>query len=62
MIDPAFLTVIIQTGILISVAYATGSLVYYKGVKVNYTRKINHFALFFVLMFLDDILLVKPSI
>ena len=62
MIDPAFLTVIIQTGILISVAYASGSLVYYKGVKVNYTRKINHFALFFVPMFLDNILPVKPSI
>ena len=62
MIDPAFLTVIIQTGILISVAYASGSLVYYKGVKVNYTRKINHFALFFVPMFLDNILPVEPSI
>ena len=62
MIDPVFLRVIIQTGILISVAYASGSLVYYKGVKVNYTRKINHFALFFVPMFLDNILPVEPSI
>ena len=62
MIDPAFLSVIIQTGILISVAYASGSLVYYKGVKVNYTRKINHFALFFVPMFLDNILPVESSI
>ena len=47
---------------MISVAYASGSLVYYKGVKVNYTRKINHFALFFVPMFLDNILPVDPSI
>ena len=62
MIDPVFLRVIIQTGILISVAYASGSLVYYKGVKVNYTRKINHFALFFVPMFLDNFLPVDLSI
>ena len=62
MIDPAFLRVIIQTGILISVAYASGSLVYYKGIKVNYTRKINHFALFFVPMFLDKIIPIEPSI
>ena len=62
MIDPVFLRVIIQTGILISVAYASGSLVYYKGVKVNYTRKINHFALFFVPMFLDNIIPVEHSI
>ena len=47
MVDPAFSRVIIQTGILIPVAYASGSLVYYKVVKVNYTRKFNYFALFF---------------
>ena len=62
MIDPLYLRVIIQTLILISVAYASGSLVYYKGLKVNYTRKINHFALFFVPMLLDNILPVEPSI
>ena len=62
MIDPAFLRVIIQTGILISVAYASGSLVYYKGVKVNYTRKINHFALFFVPIFLEKIIPSEPKI
>ncbi len=61
MDDPSFLKTIIQTVTLITVAYASGSLVYYKGVKVNYTRKINHFALFFVPMLLDKILLAEPS-
>ena len=32
-----------------------------KGVKVNYTRKINHFTLFFVPMFLDKILPAEPQ-
>ena len=62
MTDPEFLRIIAQTVILITVAYASGSLVYYKGVKVNYTRKINHFALFFVPMFIDKILPAEPSI
>ena len=62
MTDLEFLRIIIQMAILIMVAYASGSLVYYKGVKVNYTRKINHFALFFVPMFLDNILPVELSI
>ena len=63
MIEPAFfLRIIIQTVILIAVAYVSGSLVFYKGVKVNYTRKINHFALFFVPMFLENILPEGPSI
>tara|TARA_B100000945_G_C20411038_1_gene612573 strand:- start:517 stop:1269 length:753 start_codon:yes stop_codon:yes gene_type:complete len=62
MTHPEFLRIIIQMIILISVAYGSGSLVYYKGVKVNYTRKINHFALFFVPMFLDSIFPEEPSI
>ena len=62
MIDPSLLRIIIQTIILISVAYVSGSLVYYKGVKVNYTRKINHFALFFVPMFLNKIIPAETSI
>ena len=53
MTDLSIIRIIIVAAILASVAYASGSLVYYKGVKVNYTRKINHFALFFVPMFLD---------
>jgi len=33
---------------LLSIQYCTGLLVIYKGIKVNYTRKINHFAIFFI--------------
>ena len=62
MIDPEIFRIIIQMAILIIVAYSSGSLVYHKGVKVNYTRKINHFALFFVPMFIDRIIPAEPSI
>ena len=62
MNDPVFIRGIIQTSILCLVAYASGSLVYYKGVKVNYTRKINHFCLFFIPMFLDKIIPIEPSL
>ena len=62
MIDPALLSGIIKLTILLLVQYASGSLVFYKGVKVNYTRKINHFALFFIPMFIDNIIPVQPSI
>ncbi len=55
MNDTDFLRIIIQTLILLSVAYASGCLVHHKGIKVNYTRKINHFTLFFVPIFLDNI-------
>jgi len=44
------------------ISYGTGSLVFHKNVKVNYTRKINHFALFFLPMFLDRILPYNKSI
>jgi phytol kinase len=62
MIDPALLSGIIKISILLLIQYASGCLVYYKGVKVNYTRKINHFALFFIPLFIDIILPVQPSI
>jgi len=62
MIDPALLSGIIKLTILLLIQYASGSLVYYKGLKVNYTRKINHFALFFIPMFIDNIIPVQPSI
>lgn len=39
--------------ILFSVQYGTGLLVKHKGVKVNYTRKINHFVLFFIPVYVD---------
>jgi dolichol kinase len=62
MIDPALLSGIIKLTILLLIQYASGCLVFYKGVKVNYTRKINHFALFFIPMFIDNIIPVQPSI
>jgi phytol kinase len=40
---------------LFTIQYCTGLLVRHKGVKVNYTRKINHFALFFVPVFLRSV-------
>ena len=62
MTDTELFRIIIQMAILVIVAYASGSLVYHKGVKVNYTRKINHFALFFIPMFLDKIFPAELSI
>jgi len=44
------------------ISYGTGSLVFYKNVKVNYTRKLNHFALFFIPMYLDTIFPYRESI
>lgn len=43
----------IKVTILLLVQYINGSLVHYKGVKVNYTRKVNHFLLFFLPLYLD---------
>lgn len=40
---------------LCTIQYLSGLLVRHKGVKVNYTRKINHFALFFIPLFLRQI-------
>ena len=46
---------------LLTIQYCTGLLVRHKGVKVNYTRKINHFALFFVPLFLRSVFPHEPS-
>ena len=35
-------------------SYALGSWVFHRNVKVNYTRKINHFAIFFLPVFIDQ--------
>lgn len=40
---------------LLAIQYCSGLLVRYMGVKVNYTRKINHFALFFIPLFIRSI-------
>ncbi|MCP3925288.1 MAG: hypothetical protein GY714_22165 [Desulfobacterales bacterium] len=49
------LNLVVKTGILFAVGYCSGLLVEYKDVKVNYTRKINHFMLFFIPVYLDQI-------
>lgn len=46
---------LVKTALLIIIQYSTGKLVINRGVRVNYTRKINHFALFFVPMYLDSL-------
>ena len=53
-----------QLSILVSlftIQYCTGLLVRHVGIKVNYTRKINHFALFFVPVFLRSIFPHEPT-
>jgi dolichol kinase len=53
VLQPGFLGYeLTKVFILYTVAFLSGLLVVHHGVRVNYTRKINHFALFFVPMFL----------
>ena len=56
-----FLNKISTLVLLWCIQYTTGFLVINKGVKVNYTRKINHFALFFLPMFIDTIFKFKQT-
>ena len=56
-----WINTLIKTVCFWVIAYGTGNLVFYKNVKVNYTRKINHFALFFIPMYLDTIFPYKES-
>ncbi len=44
------------------IQYLTGNLVFYKNVKVGYTRKINHFCLFFIPIYLETIIPYEQSI
>ena len=62
MISAFWINTIVKSLSLWTIAYGTGSLVFYKDVKVNYTRKINHFALFFLPMYLDKIIPYGKSI
>lgn len=55
-----FIMFFIKSGIYLSIMYLTGLLVVKKGVKVNYTRKINHFALL-VIPFLLDMIMRPPE-
>lgn len=47
---------------ILAVQYLTGLLVLRKGVKVNYTRKINHFALFLIPLFLGWLFDLEQSL
>jgi len=49
-----FVNQVLKLAILYTVQFCTGLLVKHKGMKVNYTRKINHFVLFFIPLFLDQ--------
>jgi dolichol kinase len=44
------------------VAYGSGLLVIRHGIKVNYTRKINHFVIFFLPIFLSDVFPYEDTI
>lgn len=57
-----WINTIVKSLSLWTIAYGTGSLVFHKDVKVNYTRKINHFALFFLPMYLDRMIPYGKSI
>jgi phytol kinase len=53
---------IIKLMVFFLVSYYGGCLVRYRGVKVGYTRKINHFALFFLPLLIDDLLPYEKSL
>lgn len=60
--DPLFwLNQLIKIFILFGIAYLCGLWVD-KGVKVNYTRKINHFALFFLPFLLDRVMPFEETV
>jgi len=53
---------VIRTILLFSLAYGLGLLVLKKGVKVNYTRKVFHFALFFLPIYMAPVIAFEPSL
>lgn len=61
MIPPFVIDFILKTTIYLIIMYATGILVLRKNVKVNYTRKINHFSLMIVPFLLSAISPAPPS-
>ncbi len=52
---------LIKVSLLFGIQYSTGLLVVFKGVKVNYTRKINHFMLFLLPVYLDSTYVYEES-
>lgn len=53
---------IILVSILFCLYYVTGELVRHKGIKVNYTRKLNHIAIFFLPLVLDMVFTYQKSV
>jgi len=62
MTSAYWIFLLVQTLSLWAIQFATGNLVFYKDVKVGYTRKINHFAIFFLPIFLETILPYEKTI
>ena len=60
MLIPFIINFLVKTGIYFLIMYLSGMLVLRKGVKVNYTRKINHFSLLAVPFLLGIILRQSP--
>jgi dolichol kinase len=56
-----WLNQLVKISLIFLIAYLGGLWVEQKGVKVNYTRKINHFALFFLPFFLDRLIPFEES-
>jgi phytol kinase len=61
MLTAFWLNQIIKFFLLWAIQYGNGLLVHHKGIKVNYTRKINHFFLFFLPMYLDKVIAFEQS-
>lgn len=62
MSEAFWINILIQTLFLWLLQYGTGYLVSHKDIKVGYTRKINHFGLFFFPMYLNTIVPYEQSI
>lgn len=61
--QPQFLlNQLVLGALLFAVAYASALLVLHKDVKVNYTRKINHFALFFLPLLIDKFVIYEHTL
>jgi phytol kinase len=56
-----FLHQFVLLAICFGLYYITGELVQNQGIKVNYTRKINHFAIFFLPILLDILFVYEKS-
>jgi dolichol kinase len=52
---------VVLMSLLLCIYYASGQLVLSTGIKVNYTRKINHFAIFFLPLALDLVFTYQKS-